>query len=133
MSDLTNAIYQRGFSEPGEDDPLRDFMATYFEHDDEVTRSQVIDFIDRIIRLAEPDAGEGTELHGLPEGFSTEPAVKERGVLVAPTPDTTEATLRAAASEFLDAVEEGRPYTNKALRLRAALQQPAVQPEGGPE
>jgi hypothetical protein len=68
-------------------------MATYFENDDEVTRSQVIDFIDRIIRLTEPDAGEGTELHGLPEGFSTEPAVKERGVLVAPTPDTTEATL----------------------------------------
>jgi hypothetical protein len=67
MSDLTNAIYQRGFSEPGEDDPLRDFMATYFEHDDEVTRSQVIDFIDRIIRLSSPDSSW--------KGFATDPDV----------------------------------------------------------
>ena len=65
------------------------------------------------VEWGEPDA----------EGFYT-PAVYA---------DTTEATLRTAAREFLDAVEEGRPYTNKALRLRAALQQPAAQPEGGPE
>ena len=46
---LSRAIDQHGFAR-GNDDPLRDFMATYFDKDDWNTRAQVIDFIERIIR-----------------------------------------------------------------------------------
>ena len=42
----------RGFSEFGEDDPRRDFMATYFDRDDDVTRGMVEDYLDRIEHAA---------------------------------------------------------------------------------
>lgn len=49
---LTRALVERGFSGPWEDNPVRDFMATYFDHDDDVTRGMVIDFLERIAALA---------------------------------------------------------------------------------
>jgi hypothetical protein len=44
-----DALWTRTFSEHGVDDPLRDFLATYFARDDDATRQQVMDFLDRIV------------------------------------------------------------------------------------
>jgi SAM-dependent MidA family methyltransferase len=73
------------------------------------------------VEWGEPDA----------EGFYT-PAVYA---------DTTEATLRAARDNLLRVMQDARLYGRERQRIedaadamvRAALQQPAVQPEGGPE
>lgn len=51
---LSRAIDQRGFAR-GNDDPIRDFMETYFAQDDWNTRAQVADFLARIIRQAKAD------------------------------------------------------------------------------
>ena len=55
------AAYVRGFAPTGVDDPLRDFMATYFDHDDDNTREHVIDFLDRIVRHARLSESTGSE------------------------------------------------------------------------
>lgn len=47
--DSADVLWTRTFSEPNEDDPLRDFYATYFARDDDTTRAQVMDFLDRIV------------------------------------------------------------------------------------
>ncbi len=71
MTDLRAALdraeRERGFSDPFADDPFRDFMATYFDNDDDTTRSQVLDFIDRIFAALAPTPEPSAEADALRE------------------------------------------------------------------
>lgn len=62
-----------------------------------------------------------------PEDY--EPLAQQLRAALAATPAEDEGRLRETARELVDAIDEGRPFTNKVLRVRAAL---AATPERRP-